>query len=78
MNSTLILNAKVVNEGAVTENDVLIKGQRIEKIGPGLQSMPAGKVVDAKGKFLLPGAIDDQVHFREILNRDCQSAELAE
>lgn len=65
MNSTLILNAKVVNEGAVTENDVLIKGQRIEKIGPGLQSMPAGKVVDAKGKFLLPGAIDDQVHFRE-------------
>ena len=49
----------------MTENDVLIKGQRIEKIGPGLQSMPAGKVVDAKGKFLLPGAIDDQVHFRE-------------
>lgn len=65
MNSTLILNAKVVNEGSVKENDVLIKGQHIEKIDADLQSMAANKVVDAKGKFLLPGAIDDQVHFRE-------------
>ncbi|MEP2670950.1 MAG: dihydroorotase [Cyclobacteriaceae bacterium] len=65
MNSTLILNAKVVNEGAVKENDVLIKGQHIEKIDADLQSIAADKVVDARGKFLLPGAIDDQVHFRE-------------
>lgn len=65
MNSTLILNAKVVNEGSVKENDVLIKGQHVEKIDADLQSMAADKVVDAKGKFLLPGAIDDQVHFRE-------------
>lgn len=65
MNSTLILNAKIVNEGTVTENDVLIKGQHIEKIGSDLQYEPANKVVDAKGMFLLPGAIDDQVHFRE-------------
>ncbi len=65
MNSTLILNAKIVNEGAVIENDVLIKGQHIEKIDSNLQSIPANKVVDAKGKFLFPGAIDDQVHFRE-------------
>ncbi|MEQ9413369.1 MAG: dihydroorotase, partial [Cyclobacteriaceae bacterium] len=65
MNSTLILNAKVVSEGAVTENDVLITGQHIEKIDADLQSISADKVIDAKGKFLLPGAIDDQVHFRE-------------
>ncbi|MCB0492162.1 MAG: dihydroorotase [Cyclobacteriaceae bacterium] len=65
MNSTLILNAKIVNEGTVTENDVLIKGQHIEKIDADLQSISANKVIDAKGKFLLPGAIDDQVHFRE-------------
>lgn len=65
MNSTLILNAKIVNEGAVVENDVLIRGQHIEKIGVNLQSTPADTVLDAKGKFLLPGAIDDQVHFRE-------------
>jgi dihydroorotase len=65
MNSTLILNAKIVNEGKLVEGDVLIKGQFIEKIGGHLQSVPAGKVVDAKGKLLLPGAIDDQVHFRE-------------
>ena len=65
MNSTLILNAKVVNEGKVFESDVLIKAQRIEKIGTDLQSIRADGVVDAKGKYLLPGAIDDQVHFRE-------------
>lgn len=65
MNSTLILNAKIVNEGKLVEGDVLIKGTFIEKIGGDLQSVPAGKVVDANGKLLLPGAIDDQVHFRE-------------
>src|SRR5258706_695479 len=65
MNSTLILNAKVVNEGKVFESDVLIKAQRIEKIGTDLQSIRADGVIDAKGKYLLPGAIDDQVHFRE-------------
>src|SRR6267154_644970 len=65
MNSTLILNAKVVNEGKVFESDVFIRHQRIEKIGKDLLSQKAEKVVDANGKFLLPGAIDDQVHFRE-------------
>jgi dihydroorotase len=61
----LILNAKVVNEGRVTEQDVLIKGERIEKIGNDLQSLPARNIIDASGKLLMPGAIDDQVHFRE-------------
>jgi dihydroorotase len=65
MNSTLILNAKIVNEGKTFEGDVLIKGAHIEKMGGDLQSIRTNQVVDAKGKLLLPGAIDDQVHFRE-------------
>ncbi len=63
--STLLVNARIVNEGKITEGDVLIKGQFIEKIGNDLQSQPADKIIDAKGKILIPGAIDDQVHFRE-------------
>ncbi|HNT49976.1 MAG TPA: dihydroorotase [Cyclobacteriaceae bacterium] len=64
MNSTVITNAKIVNEGKVTTGDVWIKNQRIEKIAG---SIPTGHatVIDANGKLLLPGAIDDQVHFRE-------------
>jgi dihydroorotase len=65
MNSTLITNAQLVNEGKVFEGDVLIRENRIEKIGSTITASPADKVVDAKGFFLLPGAIDDQVHFRE-------------
>jgi dihydroorotase len=65
MTSTLILSAKIVNEGQVLERDVLIRGERIEKIGTGLQSIHADTTIDAKGKYLFPGAIDDQVHFRE-------------
>ncbi len=64
MNSTLITNAKIVNEGKVFEGDVLIKGQFIEKIGSQINSH-ADRIIDAKGNFLLPGVIDDQVHFRE-------------
>lgn len=63
--TTLIVNAKIVNEGQVVEGDVLIKGDYIEKIGADLQSAAAKKVVDAQGQLLFPGAIDDQVHFRE-------------
>src|SRR5882762_12003705 len=65
MNSTLILNAKIVNEGKTFEGDVLIKAGLIEKIGADLQSNRAQQFVDANRKFLIPGAIDDQVHFRE-------------
>ncbi len=65
MNTILILNAKIVNEGKVFEGDVFVRGQTIEKIGNNLQSQSAGQVIDAKGKILLPGVIDDQVHFRE-------------
>jgi dihydroorotase len=65
MKTTLITNANIVNEGKVFEGDVLIRGQYIEAIGRDLSSRQAGRVIDAKGKFLLPGVIDDQVHFRE-------------
>ena len=62
--NTLIINAKIVNEGKVIENDILVVNERIEKIGSNLSSKDA-RVIDAKGQYLLPGAIDDQVHFRE-------------
>lgn len=65
MSSILILNANIVNEGKVFQSDVLIKGQYIEKIGKDLQSSSTDTIIDAKGKYLLPGVIDDQVHFRE-------------
>lgn len=60
----LIKNAQLVNENSITSTDVLIVGQRIEKIGKELTDGNA-KVIDANGKYLLPGIIDDQVHFRE-------------
>lgn len=62
--NTLIVNAKIVNEGKVIEADVLIGDERIEKIGATLSSNNA-TVIDAGGNYLLPGVIDDQVHFRE-------------
>ncbi|HEX8041406.1 MAG TPA: dihydroorotase, partial [Chryseosolibacter sp.] len=65
MKNTLILNANIVNEGKVFEGDVLIKGRFIERIGKDLSSLQADQVMDARGKYLLPGVIDDQVHFRE-------------
>lgn len=65
MKRTLILNAFVVNEGSIDETDVLIHGQRIVKLGSDLSSEFSDEVVDGAGKYLLPGIIDDQVHFRE-------------
>lgn len=59
------MNAKIVNEGKAFESDVLINGERIEQIGTNLQSTSADEIIDASGLLLLPGAIDDQVHFRE-------------
>jgi len=60
----LITNAKLVNEGKITETDLLIKNGRIEKIANSITDENA-KIIDAKGKWLIPGMIDDQVHFRE-------------
>lgn len=64
MATLLIKNGKLVNEGIIEEKDILIVEDRIEKIGINL-SHPSAEVIDAKGKYVLPGAIDDQVHFRE-------------
>ncbi len=60
----LIKNCTLVNEGKQFTGDVLIINERIEKIGKAL-SHPSAKIIDADGLFLLPGVIDDQVHFRE-------------
>jgi dihydroorotase len=65
MKKTRIVNANIVNEGKVFQGDVVLQGQFIEKIGGDLSGAGAEQVIDAKGKYLLPGAIDDQVHFRE-------------
>lgn len=65
MSSILIKNANVVNEGIQLNADVYIKGDRIERIDPVLSNVHADREIDASGKFLLPGLIDDQVHFRE-------------
>lgn len=61
----LISNARIVNEGRITQADVLVNKGRIEKIAPFIAAPAKTKVVDAGGKLLLPGVIDDQVHFRE-------------
>lgn len=64
-NKVLITNARLINEGEIRDADVLIKGERIEKIGSGIAADPGVSIIDAAGKFLMPGMIDDQVHFRE-------------
>lgn len=64
MSDMLIVNANVVNEGQIKTCDVLVKNGRIEAIGTGL-SQGNAQVLDAAGRYLLPGMIDDQVHFRE-------------
>jgi dihydroorotase len=64
MTSLVLVNGRLVNEGGIVETDVLIRGERIERIGAG--SIPAGaEVIDLAGRYLLPGLIDDQVHCRE-------------
>jgi dihydroorotase len=60
----LIRNARLVNEGEIREADLLVREGRIWKIGQEL-SAPGAQEVEAAGRYLLPGVIDDQVHFRE-------------
>ncbi|WP_418497496.1 dihydroorotase [Flagellimonas sp.] len=64
MSKILLKNAKVVNENSVFETDVLLDGDFIARIDPDISDAHA-KVIDLKGDLLLPGVIDDQVHFRE-------------
>ena len=64
MNNTItIKNCKVVNEGQISEQDLIISEGRFKKIGNDLAS--EGETIDAAGLFLFPGIIDDQCHFRE-------------
>ena len=62
----LIKNAHIVNEGEVFNGDILIEGEYIKEISESISAKSSDVfVIDAEGKYLLPGAIDDQVHFRE-------------
>src|SRR5210317_911018 len=66
MGLTLIKNAQIVNEGQIVEGDVLIDGEYIIEVNDSISSKSADTtIIDAEGKFLIPGIIDDQVHFRE-------------
>jgi len=61
---TLIKNARIINEGKIFEGDLLIQNERIERIDSVINE-PHCTQIDAEGNILIPGMIDDQVHFRE-------------
>ena len=60
----LLKNAQIINEGGIVTADVMIQGDRIVKVAKRIND-EAAEVIDLSGKFLMPGVIDDQVHFRE-------------
>ncbi|AMD84067.1 dihydroorotase [Capnocytophaga haemolytica] len=62
---TVIKNTYLVNEGVIQQGDLLIEGERIARIGGTITPKEGDTVIEAEGKYLLPGVIDDQVHFRE-------------
>ena len=67
MSTILITNAQIINEGKVTSGGVLIQNKLIERILPGeaAATVKADQIINAGGRYLIPGVIDDQVHFRE-------------
>lgn len=66
MKSTLIKNATIVNENTTFKGDVLIAGEFIKKVSKiPISEEGVNEIIDAEGRFLIPGLIDDQVHFRE-------------
>src|SRR6201990_1361492 len=65
MRNYLIKNISIVNEGKIITADLLLKNGRIEKIGTGITTPAAVVEINGEGRYLLPGVIDDQVHFRE-------------
>ncbi len=65
MDKLLITNARLINEGEIRDVDVLVKGDRIEKVAASIGAGEGTEVIDAQGRYLMPGMIDDQVHFRE-------------
>ncbi|GEO05278.1 dihydroorotase [Adhaeribacter aerolatus] len=64
MKTYLIKNAQLVNEGRIFRSDVYVKEGRINLVAENI-TLPADAIIEANGKYLLPGVIDDQVHFRE-------------
>src|SRR5687767_15596618 len=65
MQKYLFKNIQLVNEGKIETKDILVDGERIERIDDNITVKAACIEVNGEGKYLLPGAIDDQVHFRE-------------
>lgn len=65
MSGFLIKNARIVNEGQLVTGDVLIRDGKIASVGGTISGSENDRVIDATGKLLFPGCIDDQVHFRE-------------
>lgn len=65
MQSYLLKNAQIVNENNIFKGDVLIEGEYIKQIAESITPTDSVEVIDATGKYLIPGMIDDQVHFRE-------------
>ena len=79
MNTRLIRNALLINEGQEFTADVLIENGRISRIEKGGIQNWNGAAIDATGLLLIPGAIDDQVHFREpgLTHKGCIATESA-
>jgi dihydroorotase len=78
MKNLIIAGGTLVNEGEQTEQDIFIRNGYIENIGPSLTSLhPNSEVINAEGKLVLPGLIDDQVHFREpgLTHKACIASE---
>lgn len=66
LKTVLIKNAQIVNEGEIFNGDILIEGQYIKEINTSISAKTSDvQLIDAEGQFVLPGVIDDQVHFRE-------------
>jgi dihydroorotase len=65
MQKYVIKNIQVVNEGSIQTADILLEDERIEKIAPNISVKSKVQEINGEGKYLLPGVIDDQVHFRE-------------
>ena len=65
MSITVIKNARIVNEGIVIEGDLKIRDERIDTIAARINTPAGAREIDAQGAYLIPGMIDDQVHFRE-------------
>ena len=65
MKDILLSGGTLVTDGKKEVADILIRGGRIEQISPTIQAPASAEVIEVEGKWILPGLIDDQVHFRE-------------